>query len=189
MSDFLTHLLTRRSVPAAFLNDPGPSEEQIAQILTAATRVPDHKKLEPWRLIRFNAQACSRFGTLLAERMKAMEPDVSEERLETERMRLLRAPFVTAVIFSPKFGLNVPEWEQVLSAGAVCMNMVHAASAFGFAAQWLTEWYAFDEQVHKALGLKDGERIAGFIHIGTSSIETTDRARPDLDDIVTYWEL
>ncbi|PLW78710.1 nitroreductase family protein [Cohaesibacter celericrescens] len=189
MSDILDYLLTRRSVQAAFLQAPGPSEDQIKQMLTAAARVPDHKKLEPWRFIRFDQEASKAFGKILAERVGELGVDVSEARLEVERQRLLRAPFVVAVVSSPNRAAPVPEWEQVMSVGAVCMNLVHAAHACGFAAQWLTEWYAFDVEILKRLGLTDGERVAGFIHVGTPSVDPTDRPRPDLSDIVSYWEV
>ena len=188
MSDFLDHLKSRRSVQAAFLEAPGPGERHLTQMLTIAARVPDHKKLAPWRFIRFDRDACELLGQALADRWLEKEADADEARLAIERERFLRAPCVIAVVSSPDLSAPVPEWEQILSAGAACMNLVHAAHAHGFAAQWLTEWFAFDEPFLEKLGLKQDERIAGFIHIGTPSIQPTDRPRPDLSDIVSHWE-
>ena len=188
MTDLLDHLVTRRSVQAAFLEAPAPDEDQIAQMLTIAARVPDHGKLEPWRFIRFAPERCEKFGALLARRMQEKEPDLDADRLVIEKERLSRAPLVIAVVSSPKRDAPVPEWEQVMSAGAVCMNLIHAAYAMGFAAQWLSEWFAFDAAILKELGLEEGEQIAGFIHIGTPSAKPADRPRPDLDQKVSFWE-
>lgn len=188
MSDpLLDHLLTRRSVLAAFLEEPGPSEDQIQTLLTAAARVPDHKKLAPWRFIRFDRAACETLGAFLADRWLSLNPDANEERLAQERERFTRAPLVIAVVSDARAGARVPVIEQILSAGAVCMNLVHAACAMGFGAQWLTEWYAFDDVVREKLGLTGEEQIAGFIHIGSYEGELADRARPDLEAIVTHW--
>ena len=184
----LDHLLTRRSALAAFLKAPAPSEEQVETMLTAAARVPDHKKLVPWRFIRFDRTACETLGQFLVERRQEIEPDADEERLAAERDRFLRAPMVIAVVSNARDDAPVPQIEQVLSAGAVCMNLVHAAHALGYNAQWLTEWYAFDQKMREKLGLTGEEQIAGFIHIGTYDGELADRLRPDLDAIVTHWE-
>ena len=187
MSEVLDYLLSRRTLPAAFLGAPAPSPEQLTDILTAAVRAPDHKKLEPWRLIEFTAQGCERMGALLEARWRELEPEADEARLKLERERFVRAPMVIGVVSTIKDTSRAPEWEQILSAGAVCMNLVHAAHASGFSAQWLTEWYAFDEKVLADLGLLDGERIAGFIHIGTPQTPKTERPRPDLSKIVQTW--
>lgn len=187
MSEVMDYLLTRRTLPAAFLGAPAPSEEQLERILTAAVRAPDHKKLEPWRLIKFSEAGCKRLGDLLEARWKAIEPDADDARLKLERERFVRAPMVIGVVSAIKDTSRAPEWEQVLSAGAVCMNLVHAAHAEGYSAQWLTEWYAFDEKILADLGLQDGERIAGFIHIGTPQAPKNERPRPDLSQIVQTW--
>lgn len=183
----LDHLLTRRSVLAAFLEAPAPREEQVQQMLTAAARVPDHKKLVPWRFIRFDQEACETLGAFLEKRWLEIDPDADEGRLSVERERFLRAPMVIAVVSDARSDAPVPQIEQLLSAGAVCMNLLHAAHALGFSAQWLTEWYAFDDKMRDKLGLAGEEQIAGFIHIGTYQGEQADRARPDLDAIVTHW--
>lgn len=188
-TSFMTKLLTRRSVVANNLGEPGPDAEQLRQILTAGARAPDHKKLCPWRFILFEGEARAAFGKVLAEACRAAEPDAGETRLETEANRFLRAPAVIAVISHIVDKPGVPEWEQILSAGAVCQNLLHAANALGFSAQWITEWYAFDAKVCAALGLDEGERVAGFVYIGTAKEPPTERDRPNLDAIVTRWQL
>lgn len=180
-------LLARRSVVANKLGPPGPDARQLRDILTVAARVPDHKKLAPWRFIIFEGDARAVFGEVLRAACRKNEPDAGETRLETEANRFMRAPVVVAVISSPKHNSAVPEWEQVLSAGAACQNLLVAANASGFSAQWITEWYAFDDAVAKALGLESAERIAGFIYIGTATEKPQERDRPDLDRITTKW--
>lgn len=184
----IDHLLTRRSVLANALGEPGPSPDQLGQILAAAARVPDHKKLVPWRFILFQNGAREDFGQVLAAACVAEEDAPSAIRLETEAKRFLRAPLVVAVISRITKTTAVPEWEQVLSAGAACQNLVVAATALGFGAQWITEWYAFSDTVRQALRLRDGERVAGFIYIGTASEAPKERARPQLENIVTAWQ-
>lgn len=184
----LSLLLARRSVVANKLGPPGPSAEQLREILTAAARVPDHKKLVPWRFILFEGEAREAFGTVLADACRSSEPDASEGRLGTEAGRFLRAPVVVVVVSRVIRNPAVPEWEQVLSAGAACQNLLMAANAAGFCGQWITEWYAYDDQVCAALGLGDGERVAGFVYIGTALERPTERDRPNLDDITTVWK-
>lgn len=184
----LDHLLTRRSVSANALSEPGPDPSQLTKILTAAARVPDHKKLVPWRFVLFEGEARTDFGRVLAAACKAEESSPSAIRLETEAKRFLRAPVVVAVISRISKTHVVPEWEQVLSAGAACQNLVVAATSLGFGAQWITEWYAYSEGVWNALQLGEGERVAGFVYIGTPKERPDDRERPALDDIVTAWQ-
>ena len=183
-------LLTRRSssVSGGLLGAPGPSPDQLNQMLTAAARVPDHKKLAPWRFILFEGEARAKFGQLLAEvvqREDKMPP--SPARIETEAGRFLRVPLVVGVVSRVTPNPAAPEWEQVLSAGAVCMNLCHAAAALGFGYQWITEWYGYSAGVRAGLGLADNERIAGFVHIGTAKSRQPDRDRPSLDAIVSHW--
>lgn len=181
-------LLDRRSVVANKLGAPGPDAQQLSKILTAAARVPDHKKLEPWRFILFEGEARSNFGRVLADACKSNEPDASQARLEMEAARFMRTPVVVAVISSPVDNAAVPEWEQILSAGAACQNLLIATNAAGFSGQWITEWYAFDQKVCSALGLEEGERVAGFIYIGTAQEQPQERDRPNLEEIVTNWK-
>ena len=182
----LEHLASRRSVSATALAEPGPDRATLLRMLTIAARVPDHKKLAPWRFIVIEGEARARFGETLASICAANEPEASEVRRQIERERFLRAPVVVVVVSSPVSHPAVPEWEQVLSAGAVCLNLLHAASAQGFGAQWITEWYAYDEAMRRALGLKSAERIAGFVYIGTPREKPTERERPDLSAITSF---
>ncbi len=187
-SEALKLLLTRRSVVANKMAPPGPTPRELEIILRAAARVPDHKKLVPWRFIIFDGPARSIFGKILAsicEREETEPP--SAMRLEMEAKRFLRAPVVIAVISVIKDKPGVPEWEQILSAGAVCQNLLIAANASGYVAQWITEWYAFNENVRAALRLDDHERVAGFIYIGTAQETPSERDRPNLSNIVWRW--
>ena len=171
----IAHLLARRSVSANSLGEPGPSESEIAQILTAAARVPDHKKLVPWRFLLFQGEGRKEFGKILAE------------ICETEANRFMRAPLVIAVISRVVKNPAAPEWEQVLSAGAACQNLLIAATALGYGAQWITEWYGYSQGVRAALKLADNERVAGFVYIGTAKEKPDERERPSLADIAQAW--
>jgi nitroreductase len=166
-------LLSRRSGSAKAMTAPGPSPAQIAVLLRAASRVPDHGKLFPWRFIIFEGEARRRMG------------DAPPERLEQERGRFLRAPVVIGVVSRVREAIPIPEWEQILSAGAVCQTLLIASHSMGFVANWITEWGAYHPLVKERLGLKSGERIAGFVYIGTSAIPLEERIRPDLDKLVT----
>ncbi len=183
------YLETRRSVSANDLGEPGPQPEELAAILRIAARVPDHKKLAPWRFIVFQGDARAAFGEVLAEILKKREPDASAMRLDTERSRFLRAPVVVAIVSSAEERPGVPEWEQVLSAGAAGMNLVHAAAAFGYSSNWITEWYAYDAAVSVVLGLKSHERVAGFVYLGTARQAPKERDRPNLAAIASFWPL
>lgn len=184
----IEHLLTRRSVSANALGDPGPDSAQLDRILTAAARVPDHKKLVPWRFILFQGDAREAFGRVLADICRQEEPASSAVRLEMEAKRFLRAPLVIAVISRVTSPSPVPEWEQVLSAGAACQNLVVAASALGFGVNWVTEWCAYSAGVRQALGLQENEKVAGFVYIGTADSKPEERPRPALDEIVSAWQ-
>jgi nitroreductase len=183
----IAHLLTRRSVSANGLGEPGPSQDEIEQILTAAARVPDHKKLVPWRFLLFQGEARAVFGEILAEIFNREEKDPSQFRLETEANRFLRVPLVIAVISRVVNNPAAPEWEQVLSAGAACQNLLIAATALGYGAQWITEWYGYSKGVRAALKLADNERVAGFVYIGTAKEKPGERERPSLADIAQAW--
>lgn len=176
---------TRRSVPAKMMGPPGPGDDELAEILTIAARSPDHGKITPWRFIRYSPAWCESIGETLVERARALNGPLNEEQEAIERERFTRAPVVIAVVSCPRAHPKVPEWEQVLSSGAVAMNLLIAANALGFDAQWITEWVAFDDELHPQLGLHDGERVAGFIHIGTRTAPKTERDRPSLSDLLT----
>jgi len=177
-------LLSRRSGSAKAMTGPGPDAEQLQTILRAAARVPDHGKLFPWRFIVFEGAARERFGEMLVQCLKEAET-VTPERAAQEAGRFLRAPVVVGVVSRVRQGIAIPEWEQQLSAGAACQTILIAAHALGFVANWLTEWCAYHPLVQERLGLNPGERIAGFIYIGKSAVELEERARPDMEKIVT----
>ena len=181
-------LLTRRSAKALTMVEPGPGEDELQTILRAGARVPDHGKLAPWRFILFKGEARRQFGEVLARIYAKVEPRATGEQIEFEASRLTRAPVVVAVVSRVTPGIKIPEWEQLLSAGAVCQNMLVAATALGYGAQWLTEWYAFDPEAGRALGLKDNERVAGFIYLGSESVAKDERSRPELSEIVSVWQ-
>ncbi len=182
-------LLKRRSAKAALLTAPGPTPEELDTILTCAARVPDHKKLVPWRFIVFEGEARAQFGEILARTVATEEKEApSPVRLEAERGRLMRAPTVVCVVSRVVPNPGAPEIEQLLSCGAAAFNLCLAANALGYGTCWITEWYSFSETISKALGLAANERIAGFVYIGTDSAPQEDRERPALNDIVTRWQ-
>lgn len=181
------YLLTRRSVGIAFLKEPGPNATELEQILTVGTRVPDHGKITPWRLVIIAGDERAKAGAALAEIAARNTPGLDEASLEIERQRFLPSPLTIGVISSPQPHPKVPEFEQLLSAGNVAFNLVHAAYALGFAASWVTRWYAFDEAATAMLGAREGERFVGFVHIGTPTVAVEDRPRPALSDVVSTW--
>lgn len=185
MNATLDLLRVRRSVPPARLEGPGPARRELDDLLTVAARVPDHGKLAPWRFLVIEGEAQGRIGEIIAKTHAADFPDADAGRLDLERKRLALAPVVVAVVSRARPHVKIPEWEQVLSAGAVCTNLVIAANAAGYATSWLTEWYAYDRRILDALGLEPSEKIAGFIHIGRPQEVLSDRLRPALSDIVT----
>ena len=154
-------------------------------MLTIASRVPDHGKLVPWRLIIFEGQARDAAGDAIAAAFCAKYPQAKPEHIAAERNRLVRAPLVIAVVSRAAPHVKIPEWEQVLSAGAAAMSLVLAAHALGDGANWITEWYAYDRRALEPLGLKENEKVAGFIHIGTPKHAPEDRPRPALAEIAT----
>jgi nitroreductase len=178
-------LLTRRSGSAKTMAAPGPDRAQLAAILKAGARAPDHGKLFPWRFIVFEGEGRERIGAILAA-VKETEGE-RPNQIEEERQRFLRAPVVIGVVSAAREQIKIPVWEQELSAGAVCQNILIAAHALGFVANWVTEWYAYHPKVKEEIGLKPGERIAGFIYIGTSTVPLEERPRPEMDAIVRYF--
>lgn len=187
-SDVTEFLENRRSNLAKVMTGPGPDEAVIQNLLKIAARVPDHRKLAPWRFVIFQGKARADFGQHVAAAFTKKNPDMPHDRAIFEGQRFLRAPLVIGVISSPKeCPRGTPEWEQVLSSGAVCYNLCLAAQASGFGAQWLTEWYAYDKDVQGALGLSPLEKIAGFIYIGTPTEPPKERVRPDVAPLVTRW--
>jgi nitroreductase len=183
----VNHLLTRRSVTLPFLDPPGPDAAQLETLLKIATRVPDHGKLAPWRLVLFEGEARAAAGEKLAALMKAREPDLPAEQLDQERQRFLPAPLTVGVISTAAPHPKIPEFEQLMSAGNVAFSLVQGAHALGFAAHWVTRWFAYDAEASALLGARPGERFVGFVHVGTPAITPAERDRPALDDVVTRW--
>lgn len=183
----LAALQGRHSTPARQLGEPAPDRPTLEAMIQAAIRVPDHGKLVPFRLLRIQGQARHVLGTFIAERGALRAPEAGQAMRDKDRQRFANAPVVITVIARPQPHPKVPEWEQLLTAGCVCMNLLHAAHALGFGAQWLTAWMAEDAAVAAHLGLAADERIVGFIHIGTPRIEVPDRDRPALADLLTDW--
>ncbi len=178
-------LLSRRSGSAKAMGGPGPDESQLSDILKAGARAPDHGKLFPWRFIVFAGDGRARAGDILAAAASA--EGERDKQVEEERARFLRAPVVIGVISAAREQHKIPVWEQELSAGAVCQNILVAATALGFVGQWVSEWYAYNPAVKHGLGLKAGERVAGFLYLGTAKDRLEERPRPDMAAITTWF--
>lgn len=182
--DFADRLARRRSAPAQSLIAPGPSRDEVERILRLGARTPDHGKLFPWRFVVMGPQSRAD----LAEQLRPLadrRPDADKARKVL--MKLTAPPLTLLVISSPVDSQKVPVWEQQLSAGAVCMNLEHAANALGYSASWITDWYSYDAQAVALLGLQPGEQVAGFIHLGTLAEAPLERPRPDVSAI-TAWQ-
>ncbi|MCC5962902.1 MAG: nitroreductase [Rhodobacteraceae bacterium] len=177
-------LLSRRSRPAKLLAPPVPDRDQLMPILTAAARVPDHGKLEPWRFVVMGRNTC----TAMAEAVEARgnEIGIDPDKLAKTVRAFGDAHLIVAVIASPKPSATIPEIEQTLSAGAVCLGLVNAALASGWGANWLTGWPAMDATLQLHLGLAPSEWVAGFIHLGTATATPPERPRPDIEALTTW---
>ena len=186
MNDTIALMARRRSVAPQHLDGPGPSPDELDTLLRLASRVPDHGKLVPWRFIVIEGAARDRVGRLALETRLANHPDLNEADRQVELARFSRAPLVVAVVSRAAAHAKIPLWEQVLSAGGVCMALTVAATALGFGSAWLTEWCAYDARFRMGLGLAAHETVAGFVHIGRPKMVPEDRVRPALADIVTY---
>ncbi|MEJ1176148.1 nitroreductase [Agrobacterium sp. CMT1] len=182
----LDYLRVRRSTPALQLAEPGPSKTEIEDILRLAVRVPDHGKLAPWRFVVFRGEERVRLGETALRIALEKNPDLDLQQQEAERTRFTRAPVVIAVISTAKPHFKIPEWEQIMSAGAVCLNLIFSANASGFAANWLTEWLAFDPAFLAEIDVDAAEKVAGFIHVGSTTFPPVERPRPELADVVTW---
>ncbi len=187
--DFLNALRIRRSTTAAMLTTPGPSAAQLEDILQIASRVPDHRRVCPYRFMLFTGDARCDFGEKLKEVYLQENAAADPSLAEVEKNRFLRAPTIVALIYSPNLEHRTPVWEQQLTVGAVGQNILLAASSSGFAAQWLTEWYAFNAEINRVLGLAEHEQVAGYFYIGTAREEPRERARVDARSITTNWQL
>jgi nitroreductase len=186
----MKHFLSaRRSTKVKHMSAPGPNAEELHDILTIAARVPDHKKLVPFRFVVFEGEARADFGRHLHDIFATENPDATPQQFEFERARFLQAPCVIAVISCVKDDKGVPYWEQVLTAGACAYNLCLAANAYGYGTNWLTEWYSYHPSVNALLKLQTGETIAGFVYIGTATEKNPERERPNLNHIVTSWKM
>lgn len=185
-SEVRSFLALRKSANKLFLSEPGPTADELQQLLNIAVRVPDHRKMSPWRFITFQGQSRLEFGKRLAHIAGTKPGAESRDVLEATGL-LLRAPTVVAVISSPTDDGRTPVWEQELSAGALCYNLLLAANACGWGGVWLSEWITFNKDVDALLGLEQTERLAGFIYIGTATAQPQERIRPDVSTLVSEW--
>ncbi len=179
--EMLNRLATRRSAPAQALTAPGPDAAQIADILTLAARTPDHGKLFPWRFVVMGPASRAQ----IAERLAVMAVAKSLPGKAVAVLAKLTAAPTTILVISTAAPGPKPVWEQELSAGAVCMNVEHAASALGFSSSWITDWYSYDADALPLFGVKDGEKVAGFVHIGTATEAPLERVRPNVSALTT----
>lgn len=180
-------LATRASTPSRLLKSPGPSALELQTLLQTAMRVPDHGKLTPWRFVVVQGDTRQGLADVIVARRKSIEPEVAPEALEKDAMRFLHAPVIVVVIASVSLGHKIPAVEQTASASAVCMQLLNAAFAANFGAQWLTGWPAYDAVIGAALGLRVDESISGFIHIGSTDTLAPERPRPSLSDKLNYF--
>jgi nitroreductase len=169
------------------MGPPGPNADQLNEMLSIAVRVPDHGKLTPWRFVVFEGEARGKAGKALSARYAALNPSHGAETVAFMGGLLSRAPVVVAVISTAAPHVKIPVWEQQLSSAAVCFNLVLAAQALGFDAQWQTDWIAYDEGAKAVIGAKESEAISGFVYIGTSTVPLEDRPRPDPAALVSHW--
>ncbi|NJC42516.1 nitroreductase [Brevundimonas alba] len=182
-SELQTRLAERRSAPAQALGGPGPSRAEIERILLLGARTPDHGKLFPWRFVVMGPESRAK----LAESLRPLaerQPDAGKAGKVLSK--LTAAPVTVLVVSAQVESQKVPVWEQQLSAGAVCMNLEHAANALGYSTSWITDWYSYDPQALELLGVEPDEQVAGFVHIGTLAEAPLERPRPDLTQKVVW---
>ena len=187
VTNVIEFLSSRRSVTAKTMAVGKVDSSHLDQILTAGMRVPDHGALKPWKLIVISGAARARLDSeIIHAEFTAANPDAKPEVEEIEKGRLQRADVVVAVLSTPVEHPKIDVWEMQLSAGAVCTTLLYAAQSFGYAAQWLTEWYAYSDRMLTKLGGRPGlDRIAGFIYIGEKIKPPIERTRPDPDKVIT----
>lgn len=183
----LSLLHSRKSASAKAMGPPGPTPEQLGEILACAVRVPDHGKLNPWRFILFEGDARAKFGDAMRTRWQELHPEHGESTLAFVHGLLLRAPAVVVVVSTAAEHPKIPVWEQVLSSGAVCQNMLLAATALGIGCQWNTDWVAYDPEIARVMGLAPHEKVAGLIYLGTPTAALEERPRPDPMSLLTRW--
>jgi nitroreductase len=182
----LTLLHSRRSGKARDMVAPGPDATQLDQILRAAVRVPDHGKLAPWRFVMVGADQREALATLLITAYRTEKPEAGRLEIEAMEQFARQAPTLIVALSSPVAGSKIPLWEQELTVGAACMNLLTAAHALGFVGNWLTGWPAYSDMVRDAFGGPE-DRIAGFLFLGTAGRDLDERPRPEFDAVVRHW--
>lgn len=183
-AEVLDRLFHRRSAPAPTLTAPGPSNDEIDLLIRIGLRVPDHGKIGPWRIVRFTPETKARVVEgLVSLAQKQPEP----RKAETALLKMSTPPEMLLVVSSPIQPHKIPLWEQILSAAAVCQNLLIAAGAMGYGANWITDWYAYDAEAKAFLGLGETESVAGFIYLGTPNEPPLERDRPNYDDRIGWW--
>ncbi len=188
MYDIINFLKTRRSTSAKAMISGQINESDLNDILACGIRVPDHGALNPWSLTVIKDKARYRIGKeILAPEYILNNPEATEEEIDFEKKRFLRASTVIAVLFKPVSHPKIPSWEMELSTGAVCSNILVAAQSLGYAAQWLTEWYSYNDRMIKVVGGKpETDKLAGFIYIGDKEKEPIERRRPKIASVINY---
>ena len=188
MNDITDFLLKRRSTIIMRMAAEPVLADDLETILACGMRVPDHGVLAPWKFIVIHEAAAKRLGDeVLGPEFEKDNPDCDPEILAQEKARLLRAGTTIAVLYTPKEHPKIPQWEMMLSAGAATMNIVTAAQALGYATQWVTEWYSYNEAMITALGgTADHDKIAGFVYIGKKTQEPKERRRPLPETVIEY---
>lgn len=184
-SEILNFLSTRKSAPIAEMTGPAPSDSELNQMLQIATRVPDHGRLAPWRFILYRGDAREKVGLALAELAEKREGPLSEKRREQELTRFSRAPLVIGVVSKEIDNPKIPQWERMISGGIAAYNFCLAANALGYASNWITNWYSDLPEGRAILGVNEGERVIGFLHIGRHSGDVAERPRPPLDNLIS----
>jgi len=186
LSSPLSLLQTRRSGRPRDMVEPGPDQAQIREMVKIAARTPDHGKLAPWRFVHIGQEQRPAFASLLHRAYRIDNPEPARLELEAVERLAHQAPTLIVVLSSPVEGTRIPIWEQELSCGAACMNLLSAAHALGFTGGWITGWATYSEEVRRAFA-RDTERIAGLIYIGTPAHPLEERARPALDFVFSDW--
>jgi len=180
--EVLRFLSLRRSASALNLQAPGPDAAQLADLIRLATRAPDHGKMAPWRLIILEGDAKAVF----ADRLEAIARAGGDQSAVAKLGKLRNPPLAIVVVSAPREAA-IPQWEQTLSAAAVCTNLLYAGLAMGFGANWITDWYSYDQQALAALGVGPDEKVAGFVLVGASKDAPLERERPVAANLVTRW--
>lgn len=181
-------LQTRKSAPISELGLPGPSDEDIRTMLSIASRVPDHGRLAPWRFILYRGEQRHRIGEMLAGLAEKQQGGLSDVARMKELERFSRAPLAIGVVNRPRAHPKIPDWEKFLSGAAAAMNLLLAANALGYGANWITNWYSDEPEGRRILGLAPDERVIGFVHIGSFSGDIPERQRPDLDELISEYD-